>query len=99
MKDPKQETVADVLHNLRDAFIVGIVNEYELAGKILDAIHFDDMPSHDCKLDEYMSGKCNHPSHDFELVDQVPCYECNRDGEPCVEHRSQTESEAHSFAH
>ncbi len=38
---------------------------------------------HDCGLDEWGTGACDHPSHQFELVDQRP----------------QTESEAYQLAH
>lgn len=88
MKDLKQNKVADVLHQYKDAFIVGFLNEEEMAAKILDAIRFDDMPKfdHDCKLDEWLSGVCPHPSHDYQLIENVSCYACTRDGEPCAEH-------------
>ncbi len=100
MKSNQQQEVADVLHQYKDAFIVGMLNEYELAGKLLDAIRFADMPSHDCKLDEYMSGKCQHPSHDFELIEAISCYACTRDGEPCAEHaKVGTASEEYRHAH
>jgi hypothetical protein len=71
MEFGKQQTVADVLQQFKDAFIVGILNEYEMAGKILDAIRFEGLPKddHDCQLDEWLSGKCVHSSHHYELLE------------------------------
>lgn len=72
MELTKQQVVADVLQQFKDAFIVGILNEYEMAGKILDAIRFEGLPKseHECVLDEWMSGECPHPSHHYELLEQ-----------------------------
>jgi len=39
---------------------------------------------HDCKLDEWGTGHCDHPSHGLELID---------------DERAETESEAYRLAH
>ena len=72
MEQIQQQKVADVLHNFKDAFIVGILNDYEMAKKVLDAIRFEGLPTdeHDCLLDEWLSGECPHESHHYELLEQ-----------------------------
>jgi len=69
----KQQKLADALARYRDWYVVGGLNDYELAGKVLAAlqqIELSDPDAHDCKLDEWLSGYCDHPSHDYALVEQ-----------------------------
>jgi hypothetical protein len=54
---------------------------------------------HECQLDEWMSGKCDDPSHDYELVESPSCYACLKQGEPCADHMPQSRSEAYRTAH
>jgi hypothetical protein len=77
MEITKQQTVADVLQQFANQGLIlmldGDRSLYEMAGKILDAIRFEGLPSHDCQLDEWLSGVCPHPSHHYELLeDQRP---------------------------
>jgi HSP90 family molecular chaperone len=71
MEFNKQQAVADVLSQFKDSYIVGILNDYEMAKKILDAIRFDGLSTdeHECSLDEWLSGECPHPSHHYELLE------------------------------
>jgi hypothetical protein len=90
MKFNQQQRVADVLTQYQDAFIIGVLNAYELAGKLLAAAReaevdamAEDVSDHVCMNDEWGSGQCAHPSHSYELV------------EPKVE----SQSEAYRLAH
>ena len=44
MYSTKQQVAADTIRQYQDAFIVGALNPYEFAGKIISAIRFEDMP-------------------------------------------------------
>jgi hypothetical protein len=78
----KQQQLADEIAAYKTAFIVGLLNNYEFAGKLLTALEQMEVrelneqchreqafaPDHDCKLDDYGTGHCDHPSHQFDLV-------------------------------
>jgi len=85
----KQQALADYIRQYKDALIIGALNDYEFAGRILAALEqmeadeLQNQEDHDCKNDEFGTGHCEHPSHDIELV----------------EHEAETESEAYRGAH
>lgn len=84
----QQQVVADAIERYQSAFVIGALNPYEFAGKLIDAVREEEVDlmgasmDHDCKLDEFYSGNCPHPGHHYELVD----------------HQSQTDSEAFRLA-
>jgi hypothetical protein len=71
-----QQKISDILEQTYMPSVVSGKTHYEIAGLILDAIRFVGLPqapttpeTHDCRLDEWGSGHCSDPSHEFDLVD------------------------------
>ena len=94
-----QQKVADTVRQYSDAYIVGALNAYELAARILVAAReaeidqmAEETDDHDCKLDKFGTGHCDHQCTS----------NCRREGCPCDEHdhnEVQTPSGAYRFAH
>jgi hypothetical protein len=92
MEITKQQAVADVLHMFKDSYIVGILNDYEMARKILQAITT-------AEIAEMERNLCLNCREAIRVTGSVLCSDCSAPYALVSEERAQTDSEAHYLAH
>ena len=93
MNKQTQQKVADLLHDLKDSYIVGIINDFEFAGKILAKLELIALLERSSELDAQYQAE--HPFRAGEDPDDDA-----REISPMFdEEPSQTESNAYRGAH